>query len=129
MVRRSLTGYNAAVSILVASDGVPVKVGFSEAGIGMMAGDAKMLSASVLDQPGKPQRWHRKKSEQNRVQRLHKLGVKRRRLRTECLKALTVGGEQRNNRRRHLILGCGQNPRGLGGRCHVGRVQGGTDTR
>ena len=46
-----------------------------------------------------------------RGQRLHKLVMERRRLRTERLKALSVGGEHRRNGRRHLILGRGQHPR------------------
>src|SRR5208283_5128690 len=36
-------------------------------------------------------------------QRLHKLLMKRRRLRTECLKTPTMSGKHRRNRRRHLI--------------------------
>jgi len=45
-----------------------------------------------------------------RRQRLDKLVMKRRRLRTERLKALTVGREQRRNGRRHLVLSRGQHP-------------------
>jgi hypothetical protein len=50
------------------------------------------------------------------VNACYKLGMKRRRLRTECLKALTMGGEHRRNGRRHLILSRGQHPRSLGRR-------------
>jgi hypothetical protein len=54
-----------------------------------------------------------------RGQRLHKLGMKCRRLSAERLKVLTVARKQRRDRRRHLILGRGQNPRRRGGRGRV----------
>jgi len=63
-----------------------------------------------------------------RAQVLHELVMERRRLRTEHLKALAVGGEQRRNGRRYLILGRGQYPCGPGSRGRVGRTQPHTQT-
>ena len=57
------------------------------------------------------------------VQRLHELAMKRRRLRTECLEALTVGGEQRRDGRRHLILSRDHNPGRRGHRRPNGRAE------
>ncbi len=58
-----------------------------------------------------------------RAQRLHELGVNRRRLRTGHLIGPAVGGKQRRDRRRHLILGRGHDARRRSRRGRIGRAQ------
>ena len=51
--------------------------------------------------------------------RLHEFGVKRRCPSAQCLELLTLGGEQRRNRRRHLIASSRQQPRRPGRRHRI----------
>src|SRR5262249_22277011 len=63
-----------------------------------------------------------------RVEGLHKLGVKRRHLRTECLIFLALGGKQRRDGRRHLIGARGQHRRRPSSCRRVGRAERRFDT-
>ena len=81
------------------SDGVPVKVPCLRCREGRSSRRPEDTGDERVSQRRKIGGFHAGIGSRTRLQRLHELGVKRRCLRTECLIALTVGGEQRRNRR------------------------------